>query len=126
MTNERDIIFQQNVAYFKFFSYLEKKGLLGRITEVGLHYLIPEMDSQRELKSLSRMCKTLWKLIKYQVRHLLVQEFVISITNKANQMSSIQDECRKSELFSASPGTRQYKLPTKLIRSQVHLIKVEN
>ena len=48
----------------------------------------------------SRMCKTLCKLIKYQVHLLLVREFVMSITNKANQI-------------------RQYKLPTKLIRSQV-------
>ena len=90
MTNERYIIFQQNAAYFRFFSYLEKKGPLGRIAGVGLYYSIPEIDSQKELKSLSRMCKTLCKLIEYQVHLLLVREFVILITNKANQMSSTQ------------------------------------
>ena len=41
-------------------------------------------------------------------------------------MSSTQDKSRKFELVSASPGIRQYKLPTKLIRSQVHQIKVKN
>ena len=126
MTNERDIIFQQNAAYFRFFSYLKKKGSLWRVTLVGLHYLIAEIDSQRELKSLSRTCKTLCKLIEYQVHLMLVREFVISITNKANQMSSTQNDSRKFELVSASPEIHQYKLPTMLIRSHVHLIKVEN
>ena len=126
MTYERDIIFQQNAAYFRFFSYVEKKSPLGRNTGVELHHSIPEIDSQRELKSLSRMCKTLCKLIEYQVHLWLVGEFVTLITNKANQMSSTQDKSRRIELFSDCPGIRQYKLPTKLIRSQVHLIKVDN
>ena len=38
MTNERNIIFQQNAAYFRFFSYLQKKGLLGRIARMGFIY----------------------------------------------------------------------------------------
>ena len=41
-------------------------------------------------------------------------------------MSSTQDKSRKFELVSASPGIRQYKLPTKLIKCQVHKVKVEN
>ena len=83
MTNERDIIFQQNATYFRFFSYLEKKGLLRRITGVSL------FDSRNRLSKRVkiRMSKTLCKLIEYQVHLLLVGEFVISITNKANQMS---------------------------------------
>ena len=70
-----------------------------------LHFSMPKIDSQRPLKSISRMCETSWKLIK---------------------KSTTSDKSRKFELSFACLGIRQYPLPIMLIKYRVRPIKVEN